>query len=168
MQNHTEFQENSVRQRHNQQAESSTETDHKAIIGILLNRQTATEPLDVLRTGLRLSQATIAAPTVLYVAYMLLVPPSMRCRSLLFIILCLQTLRRLFATSEPSAGPEPRANRNPGIPVDPTCAVPLNALVFEQRVLATLFYLSLTLWLLRVFVCLEKSRRRLADLRCGF
>ena len=175
MQNHPEFRENSIRQRHDQRAESSipqdalTETDHKVIMGILLNRQTATDPLDVLRTGLRLSQAVTTAPTVLYVAYMLLVSPATRCRSLLFIILCLKTLRRLLpATSEPSVGPEPMVNRNPSIPVDSTCPVPLNALVFEQRVLATLFYLSLTLWLLRVFVDLEKSRRRVADLRRGF
>jgi len=52
-------------------------------------------------------------PTVSYVAYMLLISPAMRNRSLLFIIRCLHTLRRLFATTrEPSLGSESMVNTN--------------------------------------------------------
>jgi len=107
--------------------------------------------------------------TVPYVVYMLLISPTMRCRNLLFIARGLQTLGRLLATTrEPSLGPEPMVNTNPGIPGDPTCPVPLNPLAFEQQVLATLFYPSLTLWLLMIFVCLEKLKSRLKGVRRGF
>ena len=100
---------------------------------------------------------------------MLLISPTIICRGLLFIIRCLQTLGRLLATTrEPSFGPEPMVNMNPGISGDPACPVPLSSLVFEQQVLATLFYLSLMLWLLMVFVYLEILKPRLEGVCRGF
>ncbi|KIM35171.1 hypothetical protein M413DRAFT_432738 [Hebeloma cylindrosporum] len=129
------------------------EADYRVIsaIGELHESETAISDLEVLQNRLHLAFVASFALIGLYMSYMLLMPPAVRCESLLFIIRGLQTLRRRSLTTtttaggggEPSANQEIMLNMNPSVSTGPVCHVPPNALDMERRLL-TMAHRSLT------------------------